>query len=142
MTGIEHNKQIVRRFVEAGNRRDYDALEAIVAPDFVRHCPATPAVDVRSFDDFRDFLESDARTFPDAQVSLDWLVAEGDRVAFWATYSGTQDGPMGPFPASGKRVACEFAGIFRIEDDRITHVRLTWDNVSLLSQLGHIAEVG
>jgi len=134
----ERNKEIMRRFVEAGNARDYDTLAALVAPDFERHCPATPEVQVKSFEDFRRFLEQDAETTPDSRVALDALVAEGDRVAFWATYSGTQTGPMGPFPPTGRRFDCEFAGIVRIEADRITQLRLTWDNLGILMHLGHL----
>lgn len=142
MDTAERNKAIIGRFVEAGNARDYDALAAIVSPTFERHCPATPAVKVRSFADFRRFLEKDAETTPDSHVTLNALVAEGDSVAFWATYSGTQSGPMGPFPPTGKRFECEFAGIFRIEQDRIAGVRLTWDNLGILTQLGHLRPTG
>lgn len=138
MQGTDRNKELIRRFVKAGNDRDFETLETIVHPAFERHCPATPDVEVRSFDDFRRFLEMDARTFPDSRVTLHELVAEDDRVAFWATYAGTQEGPMGPFPASGKRAEIEFAGVFTIRDDRITRLRLTWDNLSALVQLGHV----
>lgn len=142
MDAPQRNKEIIRRFVEAGNARDYEALAAIVSPAFVRHCPATPDVVVRSFDDFRRFLEADAKAIPDSYVAVDDLVAEGDLVAFWGTYSGTQSGPMGPFPPSGRGLACEFCGIFRIEEERIVHLRLTWDNVSILTQLGHLPPPG
>lgn len=138
MSSVEENKAIVRRFVEASNAHDYEALDEVIAPDFVRLCPATPDVVVRSRDDFRRFLAADAETFPDGQVQLDTLVAEGDRVAFWATYAGTQEGAMGPFPASGKRMSVEFAGVFRIEDGRLAELRLVWENVSVLKQLGHM----
>ena len=127
----------MRRFVEAVNSRDHDALEAFVAPSFTRHCPATPDVVVRSLADFRRFLQQDLATFPDSVVTLEKLIAEGDCVAFWASYSGTQTGPMGPFPASGRRVTGPFAGYFRLEDGRITELFVTWDNVDLLTQLGH-----
>ena len=138
MNDRDHNTQLVRRFVRAGNERDFETLESIVDPTFERHCPATPDVVVRSFDDLRRFLERDAKTFPDNRVTLRELVAEGDRVAFWATYAGTQAGPMGPFPPSGRRLELEFAGMFTIRDDRIAHLRLTWDNLSALIQLGHL----
>ncbi len=45
---------------------------------------------------------------------------------------------MGPFPASGKRMSVEFSGVFRIEDGRIAELRLVWDNVYVLRQLGHM----
>jgi steroid delta-isomerase-like uncharacterized protein len=133
---------LVRRFVAAGNARDHGALREIVTPDFVRHCPATPDVAVTSADDLIRFLEADAASFPDNKVTLIELVAEADHVAFWGTYTGTQHGPMRPFPPSGKRIACEFGGIFRIEGDRLAEVRLTWDNLGVLVQLGHLPPPG
>ena len=138
----ERNKEIIRRFVSAGNAQDYDTLATIVSPTFERHCPATPDVHVRSFDDLRRFLEQDAEITPDSRVTLQTLVAEDDHVAFWATQAGTQSGAMGPFPPTGKRFECEFAGIFRIEDDRISALRLTWDNLGILMQLGHLQPTG
>jgi len=46
--------------------------------------------------------------------------------------------PWGRSPASGKHASAEFAGTFRIEHGQIAEVRLVWDNVSLLKQLGHM----
>jgi steroid delta-isomerase-like uncharacterized protein len=132
----------VRRFARAVDERDYEALDGLLSPDFVRHCPATPDVIVRSPADFRRFLEQDAETFPDSRITLEALVAEDNQVAVWATYTGTQSGPMGPFPPSGGRASVEFGGVFRIEGDRIAHLRLTWDNMTLLTQLGHLPQVG
>jgi predicted ester cyclase len=66
-------------------------------------------------------------------------VGEGDRVAFWATYTGTQLGPIGPFPPSGRAASVEFAAIFRLEGERIAELSLVWDNVALLVQLGHLS---
>jgi predicted ester cyclase len=68
---------------------------------------------------------------------LDTLVAEEDRVAFWGKFSGTQDGPMGPFPPTGRRLESEIGGMFRIEAGRIAELWVTWDNLSGLAQLGH-----
>ena len=45
---------------------------------------------------------------------------------------------MGPFPPTDRRFECEFAGIFRIAEDRIAELRLTWDNLGTLMQLGHV----
>jgi predicted ester cyclase len=64
------------------------------------------------------------------------MLAEDDLVAFWATYSGIQDGPMGPYPATGKRMELDFAGMHRIADDKIVETWVTWDNLTGLTQLG------
>jgi ketosteroid isomerase-like protein len=39
---------LVERLFDAMNERDLDHLEQIVADDFVRHCEATPALDIRT----------------------------------------------------------------------------------------------
>jgi predicted ester cyclase len=96
----EQNKVLVRRLWEAMNNRQLEALDALLAPDVVRHCEATPGGDVRSLEQFKDFMRQDAAVFPDSVQTITHLVAEGDLVAVWATYEGTQQGPMGPLPPS------------------------------------------
>jgi len=132
----EANKKIVRAFADAGNRNDLEAFDTVLAPDFVRHCEATPEVTVTTCEEFKQFYRDTAETFPDQQMILDTLVAEEDRVAFWGKFSGTQSGPMGPFPPTGRRLESEVAGMFRIEAGRIAELWVTWDNLSGLAQLG------
>lgn len=126
------------RFAEAMNTRQLDLLDDLMAPDFVRHCQATPHLDIRSREQFKDFLREDAASFPDNVQTFDRIVVEGDMVGMWATYQGTQTGPLGPFPPSGKRAEFNFGGIVRIEDDKIAELWLTWDNMTILGQLGHL----
>jgi steroid delta-isomerase-like uncharacterized protein len=134
---VDDNKALVRRFAEAMNSRQLEALDEMAAPDFVRHCQATPEVDVRSLEEFKEFLRQDAAVFPDSAQTARHVVAEGDLVAVWATYEGTQQGPMGPFPASRRRMRLDFAAFLRIEDGKIAEMWVTWDNVAGLARLGH-----
>jgi steroid delta-isomerase-like uncharacterized protein len=136
ITMHEINKQIVRSFADAGNRNDVEAFDTVLTPDFVRHCEATPEVTVTTCEDFKEFYRETAKTFPDQRMRLDKLVAEGDLVAFWGTFSGTQKGPMGPFPPTGRRMESEIAGIFRVESGKIAELWVTWDNLAGLMQLG------
>ena len=133
---IEANKKIVRAFADAGNRNELEAFDTLLAADFVRHCEATPEIAVASREEFKQFYRETAKTFPDQQMTLDTLVAEGDRVAFWGTFSGTQEGPMGPFPPTGRRMVSEIGGMFRIEAGKIAELWVTWDNLAGLVQLG------
>jgi len=133
----EANKEIVRSFADAGNRYDLEAFGTLLAPDFLRHCEATPEVNVTSREEFKQFYRETAKTFSDQQMILDTLVAEEDSVAFWGKFSGTQDGPMGPFPPTGRRLESEIGGMFRIEAGKIAELWVTWDNLAGLVQLGH-----
>lgn len=138
----EQNKQIVRQMIDAINARNFDALDEVIAADLRRHCAATPDVDVRSLADFKAFLRRDFAALPDARMATDIMMAEDDKVALRATYRGTQTGQMGPFPPSGREVAIPFLGILRIENGKIAEMWVEWDNVAVLTQLGHMPRPG
>src|SRR5262249_5243809 len=97
------NKGVVRAFVAAINAQDWGRLDELVAPDFVRHSHAAGPQQVRSRDDLVTFLRGEFETFPDAQETLEDLVAEGDKVAARHTFRGPPRGALGPAPPSGPR---------------------------------------
>lgn len=134
----EETRKLFQRWEEAMNARRLDDLDDILAPDFLRHCQATPHLDIRSREGFKDFLRMDTAAFPDNVQTFRQLVVEGDRVGFWATYEGTQTGPLGPLPPTGQRTSFDFAGIARMEDGKIAEFWITWDNMTILGQLGHL----
>jgi steroid delta-isomerase-like uncharacterized protein len=137
MQQAEKNKRFFIQGIEAINNRNWDALDALIAPNYVRHCQATPDVTVNSLEDFKRYLKQDAATFPDSRITIQHLVAERDLVAFYCTYVATQQGPMGPFPASNKQMSLDFSGVHRIENGKLVETWLTWDNLAALAQLGH-----
>ena len=119
------NKEISLAAFEAVRSGDFDALDNLIAPGYVRHCQATPDVEVTSLQAFKDYLRSERETFPNQELTVTHLISEDNLVAFWATYAGVQEGPMGPFPATGKRAEIDFAGIHRIEDGLIAETWVT-----------------
>lgn len=139
---LEENKAVVRRFVEAINNTDYDLLDEVMAPDVVRHSQATPEIQVRSRDEFKRFDEETKAAFPDARVTVHFLVAEGDRVAGYMSFTGTQEGQMGSFPPTRKPVESKFLGILRLEGGMIAEMWVEWDNLAMLTQLGHLPAAG
>ena len=131
------NKETAAQMINAINDRDYDLLDEIMAPDLVRHCQATPNLNIHSLNEFKEFLKEDLKTFPDSHITTEMLIAEGDLVAGYHTYSGTQKGAMGPFPPTNKKADIKYLGILRIEDGKITELWVEWDNMAFLTQLGH-----
>ncbi len=137
MSNEEQNKALVIRFGEAANAKDFDAIRELLTADFVRHCQATPGVVVQSREQFLEYLKADAAVVPDSHQTLQHLVAEGDLVAFWVRYEGTQEGQMGPFPPSHKRMQLDVGGVFRIREGKLAELWVTWDSLAALAQLGH-----
>ncbi|MDX1661477.1 MAG: ester cyclase [Gemmatimonadota bacterium] len=134
----EEHEATFRAMVEAINARDLDALDELMTDDLVRHSQSTPGIQVKSLEDMKAFLRSDFAAVPDSEVECPMVIAEGDLVASWCTYRGTQEGRMGPFPPSGERMNLDFAGFLRFEDGRIAEMWTVWDNLTALTQLGHM----
>lgn len=137
----EVNKAVVRQWVKTLNENEPDSLDTIVTEGFVRHSQATPDVEVKGLEDFKRFDRETREIFPDYQTTLEQLVAEGDLVAFWGTFSGTQEGPMGAWPATGETAELDISGIFRLEEGKIAELWITWDNLAGLTQLGLVPEL-
>jgi predicted ester cyclase len=138
MTGTAH-KELIRRLESAMNRRALAELDAFMAPDFTRICEATPDLDIHDLEGFKTFLADYAVAFPDNIQTFTHVAADGDLIGVYATYEGTHLGPLGPVPATGKRVEFDFAGMFTVRDDKLAEFRVTWDNQTILGQLGLLA---
>jgi predicted ester cyclase len=138
MTNTEHIRDLFRRLAEAMNSRELEQLDDILTDDFARHCEATPDVVVDSREDFKEFLRTYTLSFPDNVQTFEQVIVEGDMAGFWATYEGTQKGDLGPFSANGKKTKFSFAGVARTQEGRIAEFWVTWDNMTILAQLGHL----
>ena len=133
---LERNKALVMKAAAVLDTGALDDLDRYFTTDYVRHSQATPDAVVRSLDDFKNLLREWSHTFSNIVTTVDVLVAEGDLVAFYGSYTATQSGRMGPFPATGKKMVSEFAGFHRIAGGKIAETWVTWDNLSTLVQLG------
>ena len=133
----QQNKEIVKKSFEVVANGDYEGMNNYIAEDYVRHCQATPELIIESLDAFKEFIRMDRMSIPDQKLIVKMLVAEGDLVAFWATYTGTQTGQMGTFSPTGNTASLDFSGVHRLENGKVVETWVTWDNITILSQLGH-----
>jgi len=133
---LQKNKTLVMETFASLDAGVLDDLDKYIVADYVRHCQATPGVIIQSLDDFKALLQVWSHTYADVVTRADVLVAEGDLVAFYGSFTATQIGPMGSFPATGKQMVSEFAGYHRIADGKIAETWVTWDNLAALAQLG------
>lgn len=138
MSQTEQNKAIVRSFVDAVNAQDWQALKRIVAPHFVRHSTAAGLPSIQSCDDLVQFLQQEYATFPDAYETIEDMIAEGNKVAVRHRFQGTQKGWMNAYPPSGNGMTADYIAIYRLEGGCLVESWAEWDNLSGLTQLGHV----
>jgi predicted ester cyclase len=81
--------------------------------------------------------------FPDNAVEAS-AFGDGEQAAeegrFVGTHTGTLRGPGGDLPPTGRRVDVPYALFFRVTNGKVTFVRLYFDQVELLTQLGLIPQ--
>jgi steroid delta-isomerase-like uncharacterized protein len=116
-------------------RRELETAEEIYAPDYVGHDPSNPQ-DVRGLEAAKQAAADYRRAFPDLRVTVEDLIAEGDKVAARLRFRGTHLGEMDGIAPTGKRVECTGIVISRIEGGRIAEDWANFDDLGMMRQLG------
>jgi steroid delta-isomerase-like uncharacterized protein len=137
----EENKRISRRVAEeAFSRGDLDVIDELVADNFVNHDPTLPPDLPPGREGFKELVNFYRSAFPDAQVTVENQIAEGDKVATRWTGRGTHQGDFAGLPATGKQATITGITIDRIEGGRIVESWNEANQLGLLQQLGAIPE--
>jgi steroid delta-isomerase-like uncharacterized protein len=131
----ERNKAVVRRFIEeVQNQKDWNAYDELNAEDFV-NLSAPPGVPTDR-EGGKMFLGAFLNAFPDSRVTIDDMIAEGDRVVTKKTFTGTHTAELNGIPPTGKRVSITYVDILRLRDVKIIEHWLSMDQLSFMQQLG------
>ena len=137
----EENKSIVRRWVEEGwNKGNLAVIDEVYAPNFVQHEP--PPQTVTSSEALKQYVGAYLTAFPDLNLSIEELIAEGDKVVWRFTSSGHNNGPFMGRPATGNSGSITGIVIFRLENRRIVEAWVNIDALGLLQQVGVIPRPG
>jgi steroid delta-isomerase-like uncharacterized protein len=131
----EENKALIRRYwAEVWNEHDLGALDGLVASDSVLHTPP-PALPPGP-EGFRQYAGMYLSAFPDARVTVDQMVAEGDLVVTHWTGRGTHTGELMGIAPTGKRSDVQGVTIDRVAGDRIAEEWTYFQETLLMQQLG------
>jgi predicted ester cyclase len=136
---VEANKETVKRMLERLSAGDVAGFTDALSPDYVRHSQAMPPElqEIRGKEMMHEWLLSNLLPFPDYKEEIEWLMGEGDFVAWRSRGTGTQSGPLGPFPPTGKRMDVVIIGMHRFAEGAVVETWTSWDNLTVLTQLGH-----
>lgn len=112
--------------------------EHIYSPDYVGHAgdqDYTRAQDRAAVEGWKSFS-------PEGKMTIDQIIADGDRVAVLWTGEGINTGEGNGLPATGRPFRVTAMTLFRLKDGRIVEEWNVFDNYSLLSQLGLLPKPG
>src|SRR5712691_2964751 len=126
-------KAIVCQVYDLVNAGNLNGLDAFISADLVDHNAATGQAP--GLEGFRQSLSTLRTAFPDLNITVSDLVAEGDKVSDRLTIRGTQRGSFLGIPASGRQVTFESMHIYRFDEGKIVEVWHIEDRLGLLQQL-------
>jgi steroid delta-isomerase-like uncharacterized protein len=134
----ENNKALVRRYVEdAWNKHNPALVDEIYAADFVDRSPDILGI-AHTRDGLKQFMGVYLRAFPDANITIEDQLVDGDRVVTRWTGRGTQTGEFMEMPPSGKKVAVPGVQIDRFSGGKIVEEWTLFDQLGMLQQLGAV----
>lgn len=131
----EDNKTIADRFAQVWAAGGLHIVDELAGPDIVVSYPIPPEP-LRGREAFKAFLTEFIAGLPDAEVTVDDMIAEGDKVACRWTMRGTQHGPLFGFPPSGRSVKISGFTFYRIADGKVIEETGMGNALGLMQQLG------
>ena len=135
----ESNKELSLRVNnEVWNEGKINLIDELVSADFVNHS-APPGLPTDR-EGFKQFVGMYRAAFPDVQITIEDILAEGDRVMTRWSATGTHQGELMGIPASGKHVTVTGMSENRISGGKIVEQWNEFDDLGMMQQIGAIPQ--
>lgn len=125
-------------FYDLWGKRDFDAMaECLAGAVSFNDAPRNQVINGRSA--VREWYAAWADACPDAVAGATLVTTSDDIAVFEGLFTGTNTGPFGPFPASGRSVSLPWINVLRLDTaGRIISGTAYYDQLTLMIQLGHM----
>lgn len=131
------NKAVVRRVVdEVWNAGNLDAVDELYAADYIDHTPLPGQA--QGIEGVRETVTAFRSAFPDMELTVEDMVAEGDTVVTRFTATATHQAEFAGIAPTGNSVEVGGILISRLADGKIAEEWENFDELGLLTQLGAI----
>jgi steroid delta-isomerase-like uncharacterized protein len=133
-------KRVLEEAIERWNATDRDGWAALYTEDVEYEGPG--GTRISGLADLKEkYFDALSTAAPDRASRDVVLIAEGDHVVELARYTGTHTdtwrSPDGlEIPATGRELDFPFVGVFQITNGKIRSIRIYYDQVEVLTQLG------
>ena len=108
------NKEIVQQLFKEGIcKKNLNLLDQLIHPQYVNHGipDAQPGPD-----GFKEIIQTFHEAFPDMDITIDNIIAEGDFVAIRGCWQATHQGQFMGVPATGSSVRVRYTDFWRVVD--------------------------
>jgi len=130
----EENERVFRCMIEEGfNKGNLAALDELFAPNFIEHQDGFVPPNVEGV---KGAIVSLRTPFPDLKLTIEEIIASGDKSWARITARGTHQAPFMGRPPTGKPFAITVIDICRFEVGQIVEHWGVADRLGLMGQLG------
>ncbi len=131
------NVEAHRTAHENWSQRDFDALVSEMVENFTYQDHARD-LSIGTREGFKKYVAAWAESFPDGVITDARYRDAGDSVVAEFVVRGTNDGPLGSLPATGRSWTGHLCEIMNFDSEgRMVSGGLYYDQLSMLVQLGH-----
>ena len=133
----EANKALVRRwFEEVWNRGREETIDELFAPHGIGYGLGDTDVPTRGPAEFKLFASNLRGAIPDIRMTIEDIMAEGDKVTVRIMVEGTHKGGQLGVAPTGRRIRIAGVAMVRISNGQIVEGWNSWDQLGLLRQIG------
>jgi steroid delta-isomerase-like uncharacterized protein len=133
----EDNKAIARRFIQLWGKGSLDMVDELAAPTISVFYSMVPET-IDGPEAFKQVLMMMHSGLPDADISVEEEIAEGDTVVIRWTIRGTHMSELMGIPPTGKQVTWTGITIYHLADGKIVEEKGEEDSLGLMRQLGAV----
>ena len=130
----EQNKKIIQRlFNEGMNEKKFQIFDEIISDKFVNHgIPNAPT----GPNGFKAIVQQFLSAFPDMEVNVTEIIAEGETVATRGYLAGTHNGEFMGVNASGKKVRIDYVDFWKLNNGKCIENWVQMDVAGVMQQIG------
>jgi steroid delta-isomerase-like uncharacterized protein len=131
------NKALAYRwFEEVWNKGRVEAIDEMLDPNMIAHGLGKDGSDLRGTDGFKIFHTKFRGAFPDIRITVEDVIAEGDRVAIRFSGSASHRGDHLGVPATQRPVTFTGMAFIRCRNGKIVEGWNNFDVMGLMQQIG------
>ncbi len=136
---MSKNLETAREFYEACETgKGWEGCKQYCHPEATFSAQAGALDGIDTVEGYTEWMKNLLTPIPDGHYELLFFAEDEERnsVAACAVFHGTQTGPGGPVPPTGKTAAADYAYLMQFDGGQIKHVTKIWNDMITLQQVG------
>jgi steroid delta-isomerase-like uncharacterized protein len=135
---VQGNKETVRGMINILNARDLSRLDEVCDENMVYRIGSEDGY--QGLATYKELSQKMYEAFPDVELSIEQIMAEGDRVHMIYVITGTHEGEYLSIPPSHRKMVHPASSILALKNGKVVEQRDFYDMLHFLKQLGAVSD--